>query len=176
MKAEHVSEPVLKYLARYLSGGPISDGRIVSTDDTNVTLTARAGEVTGGERKQVPVTLTQVEFVRRWCLHVLPRGYTRTRRIGGWANTKREAYLELLAKLLDAAGAPLSDQATEFGPFDDSADDLSADSTEDTNGGASAERLCKGCGCWLIPHSMTEKPSWSRVMDSSHLPRCYQRH
>jgi hypothetical protein len=99
-----------------------------------------------------------------------PKEYTRARRFGGWANTKREAYLELLAKLLDAAEAPLSDRATEFGPFNDPADNLSADSTEETNGGASAERLCKVCGCSLILHSTTEKPSWSRVMDSVTVP------
>jgi hypothetical protein len=67
--------------------------------------------------------LSQVEFVRRWSLHVLLSGYTRTRRFGGWAVTKREQYLDLFAMQLNADDAPLSDRATEFGPFDDSAAD-----------------------------------------------------
>jgi hypothetical protein len=34
--------------------------------------------------------------------------------------------------------------------------------------GASTEGPLKVCGCSLIPHSMTEKPSWSRLMASRH--------
>ncbi len=130
---------------------------------------ARAGQVAGGSRKQIPFTLSQVEFVRRWSLHVLPSGYTRTRRFGGWANTNREQYLELFARLLDAADAPLSDRATEFefGPLEDSSVDQA---------GCSSERLCKVCGCLLIPHSMTPKPSWASVMNSKHRPSWYPRH
>ena len=54
---------------------------------------------------------------------MLLSGYTRTRRFGGWAVTKREQYLDLFAMQLNADDAPLSDRATEFGPFDDSAAD-----------------------------------------------------
>ena len=42
---------VVKYLARYLTGGPISDRRIVSADETRITFLAREGTKTGGERK-----------------------------------------------------------------------------------------------------------------------------
>ena len=88
------TEHVLKYLARYLTGGPISDARITAADFENVTFSARVGEVTGGESKQVPITLTTVEFVRRWCLHVLPHGFTKSRRFGGWTNCHRKSYLK----------------------------------------------------------------------------------
>ena len=50
------AEHVLKYLARYLSGGPISDSRITAADDNNVTFLAREGTKSGGETQQVPVT------------------------------------------------------------------------------------------------------------------------
>ncbi len=92
---------------RYLSGGPILDGRIVATDGNNVTFMARAGEVIGGQRQQIPITMSQVEFTRRWSLHVLPSSYTRTRRFGGWSNTKRDEYLERFAKQLEAVEVPL---------------------------------------------------------------------
>jgi hypothetical protein len=163
------AETVLKYLARYLSGGPISDSRIVSTDNENVTFMARAGEVSGGESKQIPLKLSQLEFTRRWCLHVLPAGFTRTRRYGGWANTRRDQYLELFAKQLDAADVPLADGATDFGPFEEP-----VDLQTELQPGVTVNQLCKICGCSLIPHSESPKPSWSQVMDSNFRPKWYR--
>ncbi len=105
---------MLKYLSRYLTGGPISDSRIVSADPHEVTFLAREGSRPGGESKQIPMTLPTVEFTRRWSLHVLPKGYTKTRRYGGWSNGRREAYLEQCSKQLDAIDVPLSPQTCEF--------------------------------------------------------------
>jgi len=152
----------------YLGGGPISDRRIVSTDQDQVTFMVRQVESVGGNSKQIPITLSQVEFTRRWCLHVLPAGYTRTRRFGGWSNLRREQYLELLAKQLDAAEIPLPPEATEFGPFDD----LAA-SGEDEH--KSCPGPCPKCGSQLIPHRFQEKPSWSLIMASGHRPSWYLR-
>ena len=55
----------------------------------------------------------------------------------------------------------------EFGSLEDSTADQA---------GCSVERLCKVCGCSLIPHSMTPKPSWASIMNSKHRPSWYQRH
>ncbi len=66
------AETVLKYLARYLTGGPISNARIVSADEHEVTFLAREGKVPGGEAKQVPITITTTEFVRLWSLGQVP--------------------------------------------------------------------------------------------------------
>ena len=170
------AEHVLKYLARYLAGGPISDSRIISTDETNVTFMARAGEVSGGERKQIPITLTQLEFTRRWCLHVLPKGYTRTRRFGGWCNIHREQFLERFAMQLEATDVPLSPTAMEFGPYevDSSKDDLDHLDPELANQGSSASHgQCESCGGRLIPHREIPKPSWDRVMASPYRPSWY---
>ncbi|MDX1929529.1 MAG: hypothetical protein SFV81_23580 [Pirellulaceae bacterium] len=39
--------------------------------DTNfVTFMAREGKQVGGERRQVPVTIPTLEFVRRWCENI----------------------------------------------------------------------------------------------------------
>ena len=92
------ADNVLKYLARYLSGGPISDSRIESTSEQEVTILAREGVQSGGTRKQVPVTMSKVEFTRRWTLHILPKGYTRTRRFGGWSNPRCPEYLQQSGK------------------------------------------------------------------------------
>ena len=127
---------------------------------------ARVGEVTGGESKQVPLTVSQLEFTRRWCLHVLPAGYTRTRRFGGWSNTRREQFLELFAKQLESTEAKLPAGATDFGPFEESADESQTEIEI---------QLCKTCGCSLIPHSQSPRRSWATIMDSHYRPHWYTR-
>jgi hypothetical protein len=81
-------EQMAKYLARYLTGGPNSDRRIVSHDNGFVTFLARVGKTTGGSDEVEPIKLRGEEFVRRWCLHILPKGYTKTRRFGGYWNCR----------------------------------------------------------------------------------------
>ena len=96
-------EQVAKYLARYLTGGPISDRRIVSNENGCVTFLARVGKKTGGDDAVEPIRLSGPEFVRRWSLHILPKGYTKTRRFGGYWNGHRERYLAECRELLAAA-------------------------------------------------------------------------
>ncbi len=54
---------------------------------------AREGKRVGGERKQVPITLSICEFMKRWCLHILPEQLTRTRYFGGWSNNRSVKYM-----------------------------------------------------------------------------------
>ncbi len=157
---------VLKYLGRYLTGGPISDRRIVSADEGQVTFLAREGTKRGGESKQVPITLSSVEFTRRWSLHVLPMGYTKSRRFGGWSNTRRDAYQEQCCQQLDTADAWLSDQASEFGPFEVVADaDVASEACCPT---------CPRCQTPMILHSVCDKPRWHEVMHSASRPAWYR--
>ena len=58
------ADQVVRYLTRYLTGGPISDSRIVAADKHQVTFLAREGRVTGGERVQVPVTVSTPKFMK----------------------------------------------------------------------------------------------------------------
>ena len=163
-------EQVVKYLARYLTGGPISDARIVSADDHQVTFLARAGTTPGGDAEQIEITLPTVEFVRRWCLHVLPRGYTKTRRYGGWSGRRRHAYLELCSKQLEAAGAPLPPEAADFNPFIEPAEgDQSKASEEDDR-----HECCPQCGGPMILQESQDKPSWRDIMSSSSRPAWYR--
>ena len=56
-------EHVLKYLARHLTGGPISEGRLISHENGKVTFRARSGKTPGGNRADTQtVTLPGVEF------------------------------------------------------------------------------------------------------------------
>jgi hypothetical protein len=169
-RVAQTADNVLKYLARYLSGGPIADSRIVSSDDQSVTFLARAGDVSGGDAKQVPIRLSQLEFTRRWCLHILPSGYTRTRRFGGWSNTRRKAYLtrfEVLLKKSDVLSPPATDSALP--------DESQATFPSPENTDASDHGTCPTCGAALIPHSESRKPSWRSVMSSPDRPHWYQR-
>ena len=99
----HRPQHVVRYLTRYLTGGPISDHRILAADEREVTFLAREGKAVGGESLQVPQTLKTLEFVRRWCLHIQPDQLTKTRYFGGWSNTRQDSYLEQCAKAIDAA-------------------------------------------------------------------------
>ena len=96
---------VLKYLARYLSGGPIADSRLISNQQQKVTFWARSGRPKAAKDKSPgnqpePVTLPGTEFVRRWSMHILPKGYTRSRSYGGFHGSKRANYLTHCQQLL----------------------------------------------------------------------------
>jgi len=91
---------LVRYLTRYLTGGPISDSRIVSADAHEVTFLAREGKVQGGKSVQAPVTLRTTEFVRRWCLHIQPDQLTKTRSFGGWSNHRLAAYQESCVSMM----------------------------------------------------------------------------
>jgi len=78
-RAEHV----VRYLARYMTGGPISDKRLIRLDQhDNVWFWARSKDKSGGREQ---VHLSAIGFVQQWSLHVLPRGYTKVRSFGQWA-------------------------------------------------------------------------------------------
>ncbi len=115
-------ERVLKYLARYLTGGPISDRRITGDEQGRVTFWARSKAKPQKNRSR-PFSLPGKEFVRRWAMHIFPKGYTRSRHFGGYHGSKRAAYLAscraLLAKSLPAGvnsvaqpSAPTSSEPT----------------------------------------------------------------
>ena len=156
-------EHVLKYLARYLTGGPISDARIIAADEKEVTFWAREGATIGGNDDRIPITLPIEEFTRRWSLHILPKGYTKTRRFGGWSNIRRDRYLERCAILLEANSAALSSRATEFDP------DLFL---ELENGEGECEK-CPVCGGQTRLIDCRQKPSWSEIMNSPCRPVWY---
>jgi hypothetical protein len=98
---EGKSDPdqLLKYLARYLSGGPISNSRIISDENGEVTFWARSKNKARGNRSR-PFPLSGRQFVRRWSMHILPKGYTRSRCYGGYHGSKRKDYLNRCRDLL----------------------------------------------------------------------------
>ena len=101
------TEAVLSYLARYTHRIALSDARLVAIDGERVGLRVRDHRH-GGERKTL--WLDGVELVRRYLLHVLPKGFMRIRHYGLLANRCRAACLAVaraaIAALADIAPVP----------------------------------------------------------------------
>jgi len=94
-------ENVLKYLARYVHRVAISNSRLVGMADGQVTFTWKDYAHGGKQRK---MTLPAVEFLRRFLLHVLPKGFVKVRHYGLLANRQREEKLALCRCLLTLLG------------------------------------------------------------------------
>jgi putative transposase/transposase-like zinc-binding protein len=101
-------EHVLRYLARYTHRVAISNHRIVNFADGKV---AFRWKDYAHKNKQRLMTVTAEEFLRRFLLHSLPRGFVRIRFCGFLANRRRRNLLPLCRQLLAAASPPQS--ATE---------------------------------------------------------------
>lgn len=91
-------EHVLHYLARYTHRVAISNHRLVGFADSNVTF--RWKDYAHGNKGRL-MTLTAEEFLRRFLLHTLPRGFVRIRSFGFLANRRRAALLPLCQRLLE---------------------------------------------------------------------------
>ena len=103
-------EQVLKYLARYTHRVAISNDRLLSLEQGQVTF--RWKDYAADSRSKV-MTLSAVEFLRRFLLHVLPRGFVRIRHYGFLANTHRQEKLELCRKLIRQAKSEPAPAAIE---------------------------------------------------------------
>jgi len=94
-------EHVLRYLGRYTHRMAISNHRIVAFDGERVSFSWR--DYAHGGKKRV-MTLDAVNFLCRFFLHVLPKGFVRIRRYGLLANRFRKQMLPLARTLLAAQG------------------------------------------------------------------------
>ncbi|TPL72676.1 IS91 family transposase, partial [Mesorhizobium sp. B2-3-13] len=101
-------EAVLAYLSRYTHRVAISNRRLVAFDESVVTFRYKAYRRNGADRQQV-MTLATHEFIRRFLLHVLPRGFHRIRHYGLLAGGSRKDCLALARQLLDVAAPPDDD-------------------------------------------------------------------
>ena len=135
---------VIKYLARYMSGGPIADSRLISREDNRITFWARNND---RANKREPFTLQGTEFVRRWSMHILPKGYTRSRSYGGFHCRKRREYLKLCQQLLNVnlkEPAPPPDQDERPEP---------------------SLPKCKRCKVEMTLVDSVRRPSWREVFE-----------
>ena len=92
-------QQVLDYLGRYTHRIAISNNRIVSIDDGRVTFTYKDRQNDNEIKK---MTLDANEFIRRFLLHVLPKGLIKIRYFGFLAHTNKKKDIALIRKLIDA--------------------------------------------------------------------------
>ena len=83
---------VLRYLGRYTHRVAISNQRLLRFDGHTVSF--RWKDYAHGNKQRI-MALTATEFLRRFCQHVLPRGFVRIRHFGYLASAHRTAQLAL---------------------------------------------------------------------------------
>ncbi len=98
---------VLHYLGRYTHRVAISNHRLVSLTDGQVTFRWR-DSADHNKQKLLPLSLD--EFLCRFLLHILPKGFVRIRNFGFLANRKRATLLPLCFQLLGSEQQPQADQ------------------------------------------------------------------
>jgi ribosomal protein L37AE/L43A len=96
---------VLRYLGRYTHRVAISNQRLLSFDGRCVRF--RWKDYAHGNKQRI-MTLTAVELLRRFCQHVLPRGFVRIRHFGYLPSAHRTALLALARQQLDCPPLPSS--------------------------------------------------------------------
>ncbi len=98
-------QQVYSYLGRYTHRVAISNFRLVSLDNGRVTFTLK-DYADNGQRKTM--TVSAVEFLRRFLLHVLPKGFSRIRHYGLYAGRNVASKLQTARALLERDGKLLS--------------------------------------------------------------------
>ena len=92
-------EAVLAYLSRYTHRVAIANSRLIALDDTGVTFKWKDYRLEGRARFKL-MTLAVDEFIRRFLIHILPRGLHRIRHYGLFASTGRADNIARARKLL----------------------------------------------------------------------------
>jgi predicted Zn-ribbon and HTH transcriptional regulator len=123
---------VLAYLSRYTHRVAISNSRLIRADADSVTFRVKDYRIDGPGRYKT-MTLEAHKFIRRFLLHVLPRGFHRIRHYGFLGNGNRAANIARIRALL-AARAPAPD----------------TDGTDTTDGPRLLALPCPCCGGRLI--------------------------
>ena len=118
-------EAVLAYLARYTHRVAIANSRLIALDERGVTFRYKDYR-RNGQACYRTMTISADEFIRRFLLHVLPKGFHRIRHYGLLASAGCKANIararELIAALIPEAEPPAahdtidSDAATDHRP------------------------------------------------------------
>ena len=92
-------EQVLAYLSRYTHRVAISNRRLLSANAATVTFKYKDYRIDGLERFKT-MTLATGEFIRRFLIHILPKGFHRIRHYGLLTNGQRAANIAKARELL----------------------------------------------------------------------------
>ncbi len=141
---------VIEYLGRYTHRVALSNQRLLDVKNGQVTFQWKDYRSKDNQKSRV-MTLEAEEFIRRFLLHVLPRGFQRIRFFGWLANCHRQARLTLCRLLT----TPLNDLLPNPADYHNRPQ-MPADSS----------RLCPVCGQGEMIRVLVVAPSW-RFPDSS---------
>lgn len=111
-------EQVLAYLARYTHRVAISNKRLVGIDEKGVTFTFKDYRIEGPGRYKT-MTVAPLEFIRRFMLHVLPKGFHRIRHYGLFAACRTKAATIERARELIRLAVPMTPPAKLEDPADE---------------------------------------------------------
>ena len=138
-------DETLRYMARYTHRVAISNRRLVAADDDAVAFRYKDYRIDGPERWKT-MTLAPAEFIRRFLMHVLPKGFHRIRHYGLLASGTRAANLAKARALLGVAKPAVPDnvQATDAAQAD------------------VHPRTCPCCGCPMLIIERFERGSEPR--------------
>jgi hypothetical protein len=103
-------EQVLRYLARYTHRVAISNRRLLSADQKCVTFKYKDYRIEGPARYKT-MTLATDEFIRRFLIHVLPKGFHRIRHYGLLASANRAKNIAHARQLLAVPFRPKQPEA-----------------------------------------------------------------
>lgn len=142
----------LKYLARYLHRVAISDRRIFAVTETQVGFWARDSDSDGKQQKQ---WLDGPEFVRRFLLHVLPKGLRKVRHYGLYAPGSASTQLAKARSLLPSSTAPDIPSPHEAEAILSRCDRLIAQRDRQ-------QPSCPHCGSRLWTHPVRRNPPTAR--------------
>ena len=95
-------QAVLAYLSRYTHRVAISNRRLVKADENGVTFKVKDYRVEGPGRFTT-MTLSPGEFIRRFLIHVLPKGLHRIRHYGLFASNAKAGNLARMRALIEAS-------------------------------------------------------------------------
>ena len=109
---------VLRYLSRYTHRVAISNRRLVSAGENGVTFKYKDYRIEGPGRYKT-MTLATGEFIRRFLIHVLPKGFHRIRHYGLLASGNRVATIACARELLAAPSRPKQPETSEAAAADE---------------------------------------------------------
>jgi Putative transposase/Transposase zinc-binding domain len=111
-------QAVLAYLSRYTHRVAISNRRLISADQTGVTFKYKDYRIEGPGR-YTTMTLPAHEFIRRFLMHVLPKGFHRIRHYGLLASSNRAANIAQARTLLAVPARSDQPDTSEAGVLDE---------------------------------------------------------
>jgi putative transposase/transposase-like zinc-binding protein len=103
---------VLAYLSRYTHRVAISNRRLIAFDGRQVTFKVKDYRIEGPGR-YTTMTLDVDEFIRRFLIHVLPKGFHRIRHYGLFTGSNRAQTIDTVRKLLNLAPPATGENAAD---------------------------------------------------------------